>query len=1087
MRFCCQNQLIGNSCIIFPRKKQSPVFYATWSIMKALSFLFFIFFSLTSFGQQRIRGSVTNDSGTQLAGATITVMDTRISTISEENGSYTIHAKKGDLLEISFVGYLTRQMKIGDDSTLNIVLTESAINLNEIIMTGYTSQKIKEITGSVAVVSSKDLNAIPAGQVEQILQGRVAGLSIITSGMPGGASNVRLHGIGNFGDVTPLYIIDGVPGNINNINPEDIESIQVLKDAGAYSIYGVQGANGVMIVTTKSGREGRTRLTYDFYVSLTRPLKSPDILNPQQTADLTWLALKNSGANGNPNDPYYGNGPTPVLPDYLVAGPYTGLFEGDPRVDPSLYNIDFTAGNIYQIIRANKTGTDWFHEIFKPAISQNHTITGSGGNNKNKYLFSLGYLDQEGTLLYTYLKRYTARLNTTFSLNNRISFGENLQLSYRDNPQVATQQGPNGNEIDGAISTLPILPVYDIKGNWASLTINPIGNPVAQRYFAKDNQASYWDVLGDAWAQIILPGNFTFRTQFGGSVTYHYFDDYSFSSYEGNNNLPDNSFTESSGYQSSYTWTNTLNFSKTFNDLHTIKLLAGTEYTRNYNRQLGGTRTGYFSNDVNYRFLTNGNPSTQSNYSFAGISVLSSLFGSANYQYKDKYYFTATMRNDGSSVFGPENRYGWFPSLSAAWRITQEFLHQSDWLTELKLRASWGKSGFYGNTDPQNQYTVYGGTAADSYYDIYGVSSGSIQPGFTVTRIGEPKTGWEEDIVTNAGIEAIFLNGKLSATLDAYKKQSTGLLSPITLPDILGGATPPNVNIGDIQNTGLDVLIGSEGKFSKDLGWNSTITLTTYKNKIIKINNLAYYDAPFNETGTAISRNEVGHPVGAFYGYKIIGFFNDWNDVSNSPVQQDAAPGRFKYLDADKDGTITDNDRVFFGNPNPKFTLGINCGITFKNFDLSTFFYGSFGNDVMNIERSGTDFFTSPFGELLTSKSKIALYDSWTPEHHNAIAPIIEDNSNFSNNAVPNSYYLEDGSYFRNKILTLGYTLPKKMKQRIRIETLRIYLQAVNLFTITKYTGLDPELSGSSDAYGYDFGNYPNNQKQYLIGFNVNF
>jgi TonB-linked SusC/RagA family outer membrane protein len=858
--------------------------------------LLFLTLGTNSFAQNKITGTITNIDNVPLEAATIRNTTTSSQTISNKDGSFSIAATKGDIIDISFIGYASKQFEIGSDVFLNVQLEELISNLEEVVMVGYAKQKVKEITGSVAIVKPKDLTAVPAGQVEQMLQGRVAGVDVITSGMPGGGSNVRIHGIGNFGDVTPLYIIDGVQGNINNLNPEDIESLQVLKDAGAYSIYGVRVRNGVIVVTTKSGKEGRTKISYDFYVCRTSPLKGPDILNPQEQADLTWLALKNSGwvdANGNPNDPYYGNGPTPVLPDYLVAGPHTGLFEGDPRVNPDLYNIDFTAGDLYQIVGADKNGTDWFHEIFKPAISQNHTITGSGGSNKNKYLFSLGYLDQQGTLINTYLKRFTARINTTFSLNDKISFGENLQLSYRDNPQVATQQGPNGNEIHGAITTEPILPVYDIKGNWASLDVNSLaGNPVATRFFAKDNKANYWDIFGDAWAEINFLKNFSFRSQFGGLLTYHYFYDYSFFSYVPVYNWPNNSFTESSGYQRSYTWTNTLNFSKTFNEVHTLNLLAGTEYISNYNRQLGGNRTGYFTNDVNYRFLTNGNPYTQTNYSFAGISELSSFIGSANYQFKNKYYFTATLRNDGSSVFEPANRYGWFPSVSAAWRVTQEkFLHQSNWLTDLKLRASWGKSGFYGNTDPQNQYTLYGGTVADSYYDVYGISSGSIQQGFRVTRIGDPKTGWQEDAVVNAGIESVLWKGKLSATIDVYKKQSKGLLFPVTLPDILGGATPPNINIGNVQNTGLDVLLSSEGKFSRDWGWNTTATITTYKSKIIKINNLAYFDAPYNEAGLFIARNQVGHPFGAFYGYKVIGFFSDLDDVSKSPEQQDAAPG----------------------------------------------------------------------------------------------------------------------------------------------------------------------------------------------------
>ncbi len=1052
--------------------------------------ILWFFLSFSSIAQQKkITGVITTPGNNPLFGATIAIKNSTNSTFTDSTGSFSISVNSGDILLISFVGHKSEEIKITNQTALTISLSQSAIDLDEIFVTGYTFQKVKEITGSVAIVKPKDLTAIPAGQVEQMLQGRVAGLNVITSGMPGGGSNVRLHGIGNFGDVTPLYIIDGVQGDINNLNPGDIESLQVLKDAGAYAMYGVRGANGVIIITTRNGKIGKTKINYDFYIGTTRPLhKGPDLLNPQEMADLTWLALKNSGhvaANGNPVDRFYGNGPTAVLPDYLIAGPHRGLFEGDPRVNPDLYNIDFTSGNLYQITRSNKTGTDWFHEVFKPAISQNHSITVSGANDKNKYLFSLGYLDQQGTLLNTYLKRFTARINTIFSVNDNIRIGENLQLSYRDNPRIAGP-GANENEILGTFTSPTILPVYDIKGGWSTLQDDGVilrDNMVARRTIAKYDKTHYWEVFGNVWAEADFLKYFTFRTQFGGTLTNYYLYNFIFASYNRSpsSGLPDNHLSESSGYRRSWTWINTVNFSKTFLNDHTIKVLAGTEAISNYNRETGGRRSGFFTNDPNYRFLNNGSPASQTNYSFAGTSTLSSFISRIDYGFKEKYFLSGTLRNDGSSVFGPENRYGWFPSLSAAWRVTEEsFSKKLKWLTDLKLRASWGKTGFYGNTDPFNQYSLFGGSVGDAYYDIYGISTGSIQQGFRATRIGEPKTGWQEDIVVNAGFESILWNGKLNITADWYKKKSKGLLFPIILPDVAGGAMPPNINVGNVQNTGVDVLLSSKGRFSKNWKWDATITLTTYKNKIIHLNDLPYFNPPFSQAGPFV-RNEVGHEVSSFFGYKIIGLFQSDDDVSKSPVQDAAAPGRFKYQDTDGDGTITDLDRVHYGNANPNFTAGINIGINYKDFDFSTFCYGSFGNDVLNVTRDVTD--RPGYG---FARSKTALYNSWTPQHPNAKAPIAENDFNFSNIGF-NSYLLENGSYFRNKIMTLGYTLPKSWLQKIKIEKLRIYVQAVNLFTITKYTGLDPELSGFSAAYGIDFGNYPNNQKQYLLGLNVNF
>ena len=370
---------------------------------------------------------------------------------------------------------------------------------------------------------------------------------------------------------------------------------------------------------------------------------------------------------------------------------------------------------------------------------------------------------------------------------------------------------------------------------------------------------------------------------------------------------------------------------------------------------------------------------------------------------------------------------------------------------------------------------MYGGTIGNAYYDINGTRNNPVQ-GFRTVRVGDPNTGWQEDVVSNVGLESVFWKSKLMVTVDWYRKKAKGLLFPVTLPDILGGATPPNVNVGITQNTGFDILLGSKGDWSKNWHWDATVTITTYDNKILKLTDLPYFSP------NPIVRNQVGQPTGSFYGYKIIGLFKDAEEVNNAPVQDGAGPGRFRYLDANNDKEINEDDRVFIGNPNPDFTLGINIGVTFKNFDLNTFFYGSFGNDVSNVPRYFTDFFqTQP-----VRKSKALLYDSWTPQNTGAKLPIAETAFNFSNAGTINSFTLEDGSYFRSKLVMLGYTLPKQWVQKIKIEKLRIYVQAVNLFTITKYSGLDPELTGNSSAFGIDFGNYPT-QRQYLFGINLNF
>jgi TonB-linked SusC/RagA family outer membrane protein len=1052
--------------------------------------------TLVASAQQEISGRITGLGDSPLVGASVQLKSSNHGTIADENGYFEIAANPGDVLVISNVGYLSREIKLTDSNFLEIALRPSLVNLDEVVVTGYTAQKVKEITGSVAVVKPKDLVAVPAGQVEQMLQGRAAGLTVINSAVPGAPSQVYIHGIGNFGNVTPLYIIDGVEGDINSLNPYDIESLQVLKDAGAYSIYGVRGANGAIIITTKKGKNGKAKISYDFYIGQQEPLKKGlDVLNPQEQADLEWLRFKNSGiVPGDPGfgDPLYGNGPTPVLPDYIFAGPYYGLFKGDPKADPSLYNIDSLNGNIYQIVPFNKTGTDWFHELMKPVINQNHTLSVSGGSDNNHYLLSFGYLDQPATYLDTYLKRYTARVNTGFEVMNTIRIGENFQLSYSQNPQVGA--------IEGALSTYPCLPVYDSMGNSSAYGPNtgpagPAGNPVTAQQLSKDNKFNSWQAFGNAFAEVDFLKKFTFRTSFGGSFFEYYNLVFTYGSYEPpppSGHGTNNSFSEVSGYASSWTWTNTVNYSGTFLKEHHIKMLVGTEAKNNYNRTLSGSRSVYLFNDPNYRFLSTGSPAVQSNDSRAEASYLHSFISQANYDYKEKYFVSGTLRRDGSSVFGPDSRFGWFPAIGVAWRMTEENFMKTSWLTELKLRGSWGKTGFDGNTSANNQYTLFGSSPGFSYYDINGISYGNIQPGFAQVTQGNAHTSWQKDVVTNIGLDAVLWNGKFGITADVYNKNSTGLLFPIILPGLLGTASAPNVNIGDVKNTGIDLTLSSKGNFSKDWRWDVLITISHYKNEIVKMNYHTFMD-------DHQVRWEVGYPMGSFFGYKVTGFWNSQAEIdtadaaakkaTNNPqaiYQQDEKAGRFRYLDANNDGQITDADRIHYGNPNPKYTVGLNLGLTYKNFDFSTFFYACMGNDIWNSYKGSNNAY-------YTQNNKTSLYDSWTPQNHNAQAPIQElDYFNFSTAGTWNSYPLEKGSYIRNKTMIIGYSFPGKWLQKIRIERLRVYIQAANLFTITNYSGLDPELNNrftnESSAFGVDvFGTYPNNQKQYLFGLNVGF
>lgn len=472
--------------------------------------------------------------------------------------------------------------------------------------------------------------------------------------------------------------------------------------------------------------------------------------------------------------------------------------------------------------------------------------------------------------------------------------------------------------------------------------------------------------------------------------------------------------------------------------------------------------------------------SSITNYSYAYDFSLYSLFSRLDYAYDDRYLLSATVRRDGSSQFGPEKRFGVFPSFSVGWRVSNEaFLKDVTQINDFKLRGSWGKLGSQNNVGTNNAYTLFNSNFQNSYYDINGTSNSTVQ-GFYRASNGNPKTGWEQDIITNIGFDATIFN-KIDVSVEWYKKSINGLLFPQPLPLTAGGADAPTINIGDIQNKGWDITAACRGGNSEQFQYNIGVNVTAYKNTVVNIPG-EYFDVASSSLGNLV-RNQVGHPVGSFFGYQVERLFRDDRDVSSSPTQEDAAPGRFKYRDVNGDGKITPDDRTFFGNPNPDFTYGVNLGANYKSFDFSAIFYGSKGNDVLNHVRYYTDF----FGSFIGGKSNDLLYNSWNPQNLDAKTPKAELSNTFSTSGVANSYYMENGSFLKCRSIILGYTIKPTVLKRLGINEFRAYIQAANLFTITKYKGLDPELSGSSSTFGIDYGNYPNNQKNLIVGLNLSF
>jgi TonB-linked SusC/RagA family outer membrane protein len=1050
-----------------------------------------------------ITGKVLNDKGEPMFGVTVAIKGTKIATTTAEDGSFKIAAPNDNsVLVFTNVGFERMELPLnGKTSVISVSMRTANSSLNEVIVTGYSSQRKKDITGAVSVVKVSDLLTTPAPNVTSQLQGRASGVTITNDNLPGNGAIVRIRGFASFsgqpGGNDPLYIIDGVPGDVSALNPADIESIQVLKDAASGSIYGARASNGVLIITTKRGRAGGAKVTYDMYYGNQDPGKgyTSQMLDPQGNADLVWLALKNSGQPLTHK--VYGTGATPTLPDYTLAGIKTGVMEGDPAASPDLY--DFSESKLadpsytpYLIYKANKQGTDWWKVGTRNAPIMNHNLSVAGGTEKGRYLFSLNYFDQKSIVRYSFFKRYTARVNTEFTIKNVIRIGENLQV-------YATEKSiPGSNNDEGSLTGgggQPIISVYSIKGDFAGSrgTGFSTGNILADEWRKRNDRNFKFTLFGNAYAEIDILKHFTVRTSFGGTKgnenEYHY----PYIEYEIGEPQRNITYSEWFARSSSWTWTNQLSYKNNFGK-HTIAALAGTEAVENKGRRIDAARSNFFSyTNYDYIVLNAGTASQSSSGSPFVSSSLFSIFGKADYAFNDRYLASVTIRRDGSSRFGADTRYGTFPSASLGWRISEEsFMKTIAWIKDLKIRGSYGTMGNQ-NIPANNQYTFFSSAAGYSYYDINGTNTSSAS-GFYLGFSGNAAGKWETNVSSNVGFDATLFNGNTEVVFDIYKKDTKDLLYPVEQP-ATGGATPsvlpPFFNVGSMTNKGIDLAITQRGQLggAKGVRFDATFTFTTFKNKITKITDgITFFDSnsPANEenrVGGRFTRNAVGQAINSFYGYKIIGFFNDDDDVTKSPTQTDAAPGRFKYQDTDGDGKITDADRIFFGNPNPKFTYGLNLNVAYKGFDLNAFFYGVQGKDAMNYNRWWTDFYAAFQG----GKSNIALHDSWTPDHKNAKVAIQEVDGNFSTNNTVNDYLMENASFLRMKNLQLGYTVPQSVINRFKIDRIRIYVQATNLFTVTKYTGLDPEIPTYDDRVsGVDLGTFPT-VKQLLVGINVNF
>lgn len=982
-----------------------------------------LFVAVLSFGfvsAQQISGTISDENG-PLPGATVLVKGTTNGTFADFDGNYTIEAASGDVLVFSYVGYNSKEVTVGSADTINVVL-EASNALEEVVVVGYGTQQRGSITGSVASVDVSEATKTPMTNAAEALQGRVSGVTVVSNNSPGSAPKIVIRGFGTSNNTDPLYVIDGVQTDdasvLNSINPNDIEQMNVLKD-GAAAIYGARASNGVVIITTKSGgyNMAKARLSVDAYTGYSEATRVPQLLSAPQHGQMIWDSMKNDGLT--PTHPQYGSGSSPVVPSTLNG------FRRIATYSPLTFE--------YPTARVNPNGTDWFKEATQVAATQNFSFTLENGNAKGKYLISSSFNNREGILKTTFFKQGTTRLNSEFKVSDKITIGEHVTASFSN--------ANNTNVTDLLLRASPLIPVYTEDGGYAGSAagqLSNVNNPVADLYRNADNYNKTFRMLGDVYMNVdlgdVLEG-LSAKTRLSGMI--QYFNGRYFTS-----RLPEaieprtgNTLTEVDWARNSWTWTNSLNYNQTFGD-HNINAILGVEAVDEFRKGKSVSRTGYLFEDPNFYLLSNGGGGILIGDAYAGGSSLYSLFGTTQYSFGNKYYLTATVRQDTSSRFKGDNKTDIFPSFSGGWVLSEEdFFNNEGAISRMKVKASWGQIG--NQTLPANNPTI-NISSLNEVYANYSLDGSSLSQGAMLSQVGNPNLRWETSEALNYGVELGFLDNALTLDLDIFNIETKDLVTPdnslISTTAIDAGA--PLVNLGNVKNSGFDLALGYNSDSSKEFVFGIQGNVSAYKNEVTQL--ISAFQSGRNTRVGSLTRTEVGQPISSFYGLNVTGLDSN---------------GRFVYEDVNGDGSISALDRTFIGSPHPDFTYGLNLTATYKNFDFSAFFQGAKGNDVYNYEKIYTDF---PFFKDGNRSTRVL--DAWTPSNTNTNIPALSY-SITNNEADPNSYFVEDASYLKLKNLQIGYTMPDSVVESIGASSLRIYLQGTNLLTITDYTGVDPEVA----------------------------
>ncbi|SHJ81187.1 TonB-linked outer membrane protein, SusC/RagA family [Arenibacter nanhaiticus] len=1014
--------------------------------------------------QFQVSGTIADQQGQPLPGANIVEKGTTNGVTADFDGNFSLAvASENAVLIISYIGYATKEVAVNGQARLSVLLNEDASALDEVVITGYTAERKSDLTGAVAIVEMDEVVSQPVASVDNMLQGRVSGVELVSSGAPGGASTLRIRGYSTIRNNDPLYIIDGVPTTtgINLINPNDIASLQVLKDASSSSIYGSRAANGVVIITTKKGKSEVVKVSFDMHTGIQNANNLPNNLNAQEYGDVYWQAFNNDGIT--PSHGVYGNGTSPIIPAFL----------DEANTIPS-------------------ANTDWVAEIFDPAIIQSYNLNFSKGGEKSRSMFSLGYFDQEGTLKNTDFKRITARLNSDYKLfNDKVTVGENLTVAYSNSVGTNTNS-LLGNAVYDAYRIPSIAPIYDINGDFTGYPLSDVQNPLGNLERNKYNDVDNLRVFGNVYSEIQLFKELTFKTNFGVNYSTLKGTNFNPSYKEPNAQRAINNLSVRDEVKWDWVWSNTLNYSKTVNEKHNFNVLLGIESIENLYEVTTASIDDLPTNELNIRVLNAGDQGTQTNTGDKIEYSLFSYFGKLNYSLDNKYLFSATLRRDGTSKL-LNNRWGTFPALSVGWKISEEdFFNDEGAISNLKLRAGWGLTG---NQDIPAYQTV-SGFSSNPFYSNYAIngSQNSTETGFTLSRIANPDLKWETTTQTNIGLDFGFLDNSITVSADYFIKNTDDLLLFKTLPADQSGITNRGQwqNVGEMQNKGFELAASYQSDPRKDFNYEVGVNFSVIDNKLMSLGE----GIEFIETDPGVlhnvnfdqstSRTGIGQPIASFYGHVVDGIFqNDAEAASSS--QPSAKAGDYKFRDLNGDGSISDADRTYLGSPHADFTYGINFSASYKAFDFTLFFQGSQGNDIYDLSRYYSDFFN-----LANYNKSGRILNAWTPQNTDTdLARVSLNDPN--NNIRPSSFYVQDGSYLRLKTLQVGYSFPESIAQRIKASRVRIYLEAYNLLTITSYEGLDPEIglqNYDSDErnldIGVDRGIYPSSQT-FTFGINLNF